>query len=724
MMGRTHHLVMSAVVLWIALMVTCPVPAQATCVDYTNYLHWIGSADLPTWPADLAIVGGYAYGAYYGQLTVVDVQVPTMPRAVFSANRGTSGLDAYGGLLYAAGPDPDFKVFSLAQPYEPWMVASLTLPGDSYEVTVDGTVAYVSAERAFHLIDVSDPMNPTLITTLPLPNNVAKPIIRNGYAYLSANGTGLMVVNVSDPLHPAIVGTYSWTQPLERPAMSWPYVFLAAGDSGVQIIDVSNPAVPTLVGSIATYPSEGSVYAVSIVDEHLYAFCLTYDGDTANEVFDISNPLSPIASGGIAPGGKVVDAGGFACVVAQMALRTLDISNPSTPAVIGGVSVGRNLTDDVAAVAPYVYTAASDAGLKVVDATDPAHPTVVGTCDTPGTAQAIIVQGTLAYIADGASGLRIIDVSSPTHPVSVGTLDTYNAEGIAISGAYAYIADGWGAFKVIRIDDPTSPTFVASLGGIPYAHAVDLVGGYVIVSELYNGDVYTVNVTNPATPVIVATLYESGIQDFAVNGSTVYMISTNDGLRIYDYADPLHPHLIRTIALPSYPAALSLSGRTLYVTGGAMGVIAFDVTAPANPLPLGYLDTPGKSGRIDVEGEYVYVCAQYSGMRTFPAHCLPADAPEAADDVAALRFCWAPNPTPGTTSLRYVLPTAERVEIAIFDASGRRVRTVADASRGAGAQIDSWDGRDDAGRAVASGVYRARIRHGDAVSTGTLVIVR
>jgi hypothetical protein len=708
----------------IAWLIACPGLGQAVCVDYTTYLHWIGSCDLTTWPADMSVAGGYAYCPYYGQLTVVDVQPPAMPRVVFSANRGASGVDAYGGLLYAAGADPDFKVFSLSLPYDPWLVASLTLPGDSYEVAVDGGVAYVSAEQALHLIDVSDPMNPTLITTLPLPNNVMKAIIRNGYAYLSSNGTGLFVANVTDPLHPAIVGTYSWTQPLGRPAMSWPYVFLAAVDSGVQIIDVSNPASPTLVGSIPTYPLEGSVYAVSVIGQHLYAHCLTVDGDSADEVFDISNPLSAVATGGIAPGGKVVDAGGFACVAAPMALRTLSIGNPASPPVIGGVSVGRNLTDDLAAVAPYVYVAASDAGLKVVDVTDPAHPAVVGTCDTPGTAQAIVVQATLAYIADGASGLRIIDVSSPSHPVSAGTLDTYEAQDLVISGAYAYIADGWGAFKIVRIDNPTSPTLVGTLGGIPYAHAVDLVGGYVIASDLYDGLVCTINVTNPAAPSIVATLYENGIQDFAVHGSTVYMISLNDGLRVYDYGDPLHPHLTRTIALPSYPAALSLSGGTLYVTGGEMGVLAFDVTTPANPVLRGCLDMPGKSGRLDVEGEFVYVCAQYAGMRIFPAHCVAADAPEVDAEAAVLRPTWAPNPCSGPTNLRYVLPAASSVEVAIFDASGRRVRTVTDGWRDAGAHVESWDGRDDAGLAVASGVYRARIRQGSVVTTGPVVVVR
>jgi hypothetical protein len=49
------------------------------------------------------------------------------------------------------------------------------------------------------------------------------------------------------------------------------------------------------------------------------------------------------------------------------------------------------------------------------------------------------------------------------------------------------------------------------------------------------------------------------------------------------------------------------------------------------------------------------------------------------------------------------------VELAIFGLDGRRVRDLASGPRPAGAYHADWDGRDDAGRGVAAGLYLARL---------------
>jgi hypothetical protein len=75
----------------------------------------------------------------------------------------------------------------------------------------------------------------------------------------------------------------------------------------------------------------------------------------------------------------------------------------------------------------------------------------------------------------------------------------------------------------------------------------------------------------------------------------------------------------------------------------------------------------------------------------------------------------APNPFNPSTTLAYEVPSASRVRIDVFDASGARVRTLVDAARAAGRHTVEWDGRDHAGLAVSSGVYFARLIVGGAV---------
>ena len=67
------------------------------------------------------------------------------------------------------------------------------------------------------------------------------------------------------------------------------------------------------------------------------------------------------------------------------------------------------------------------------------------------------------------------------------------------------------------------------------------------------------------------------------------------------------------------------------------------------------------------------------------------------------------NPSRGAASLRLALPRGTSVSLAIYDVSGRRVRTLADGALAAGVHTLAWDGRDAAGEPAPSGVYLARM---------------
>jgi hypothetical protein len=64
-----------------------------------------------------------------------------------------------------------------------------------------------------------------------------------------------------------------------------------------------------------------------------------------------------------------------------------------------------------------------------------------------------------------------------------------------------------------------------------------------------------------------------------------------------------------------------------------------------------------------------------------------------------------PNPFSGTTTITYHLPSEQSVRLAVYDALGRRVRTLLHGYRPQGCSGVIWDSTDDAGAAVAPGVY-------------------
>ncbi len=72
-----------------------------------------------------------------------------------------------------------------------------------------------------------------------------------------------------------------------------------------------------------------------------------------------------------------------------------------------------------------------------------------------------------------------------------------------------------------------------------------------------------------------------------------------------------------------------------------------------------------------------------------------------------------PNPFRPSTTIMYQLRERANVVLKVYDIHGREVRTLIDRDQSVGAKAVTWDGRDDSGRSVGSGVYVYRIRMGD-----------
>lgn len=68
-----------------------------------------------------------------------------------------------------------------------------------------------------------------------------------------------------------------------------------------------------------------------------------------------------------------------------------------------------------------------------------------------------------------------------------------------------------------------------------------------------------------------------------------------------------------------------------------------------------------------------------------------------------------PNPFNPQTMIQYQLPEASRVTLTIYNLFGQEVRTLVAGQREAGYHAEIWDGRDDFGKRVASGVYFYRL---------------
>jgi flagellar hook assembly protein FlgD len=85
----------------------------------------------------------------------------------------------------------------------------------------------------------------------------------------------------------------------------------------------------------------------------------------------------------------------------------------------------------------------------------------------------------------------------------------------------------------------------------------------------------------------------------------------------------------------------------------------------------------------------------------------------------------APNPFNPSTRIAYtVSAVGARVDIGVFDVRGSLVRTLVDGRPSSGRVVVVWDGRDDAGREVPSGVYFYRLTAGPTTITRRMTLLK
>lgn len=91
---------------------------------------------------------------------------------------------------------------------------------------------------------------------------------------------------------------------------------------------------------------------------------------------------------------------------------------------------------------------------------------------------------------------------------------------------------------------------------------------------------------------------------------------------------------------------------------------------------------------------------------------------------AGLQVQAIPNPFNPRTTVAFSLPRRGQVRIKVFDLNGRHLRLLADSEFPAGDHAVNWNGRDDAGRALASGSYLVHLQSGSESSTRKVMLIR
>ncbi len=194
------------------------------------------------------------------------------------------------------------------------------------------------------------------------------------------------------------------------------------------------------------------------------------------------------------------------------------------------------------------------------------------------------------YAVDN-SNLYSYDITNPTNPIKKGT--TFLGFGVETIYPYnnkLFIGTTTGLF-IYSIDTPSMPSKLAEAR---HARSCDpVVANDTIAFVTLKGNtacgpaesgLYVHNIKNVTQPILIKTLPIGSPEGLALEGATLYICCNNDGLKVYDVANPANPILKQTVTGVYFKDVIVYNN--LLISYVSTGVALYDITNPINPILL------------------------------------------------------------------------------------------------------------------------------------------
>ena len=365
------------------------------------------------------------------------------------------------------------------------------------------------------------------------------------------------------------------------------------------------------------------------------------------------------------------------------------------------------------------------------------------------------VRGERAYIVNsGLNAIQVVDLNTRT------TLQTINLGPGTNPWGMDFIDDQTAAVsllftnQVVFVDLPTGNTIhTVAVGNAP--EDVKFHGGkvYVAISG-YNGTGFDPGVVSVIDPVSYTVAHVGvGVNpqglDADLQGNIVVACS-GDYASIegrIDLIDPAAQTVIHSQSVTFGITTVAVSGgNKAYFSTYSEGVLVYDLDSYSferdenNPLPGGPAvafdrDDAAYIGDFARDSVYVYDPSHLRqhaflvgdgpvSLAIFdPAPSGLADDTDSAPEAFALYQNY-PNPFNPTTVISYQLSVVSEVKLRIVDVMGRQIRELVNERQPAGVHQVQWDGQNDGGDFVSSGIYFYLLSAGSRSTVRRMVLLR
>ena len=251
---------------------------------------------------------------------------------VYGTNQygSTSWIETYGDLAFTRQSEY-IHIFDISNPVRPTLHGSLHAPNYQEEVCFDGDRLYIAnGHTGLSIADISDPSNPVMMSVVDTPDHARAIKVRGDRLYLAERELGLMVYDVSDPYEPSVLGTMLTPGISSYMALDGNYIYIGDTPVGLSVVDISNADDPQLVATHTHYTNSQDL---SIDGNLIYIGALGHGA----YILDISDPLAPFTVANIdAYRGRDTAIFGDVCYISaeHYGTQAADVSDPNQPPII------------------------------------------------------------------------------------------------------------------------------------------------------------------------------------------------------------------------------------------------------------------------------------------------------------------------------------------------------------------------------------------------------
>ncbi len=664
---------------------------------------------------DVVVEGHYAYVAdEVSGLVIVDIQDPENLEVVGICNtpNEAKSVDVSGDYAYVCDLEDGLRIIDIGDPANPEEVGYYDVEGDSYDAAMYGNyVLFGGYETGVYVVDVSIPANPLQVAFADM-YHVIGIVVSGDYAYAISSSHQMSIIDLSDITNPESISSLQITGGIHSITVQGD-IAVAGVTQGYYVVDIGDPVNP----NIETYISCDN-YDLKLDNNYLYC-ARGMEGIT---VFDMSDPVNPSIVNeipiNIRP--QVLTISDGYVFAGLKGLFAIDISDPTQPELLGEIpSLG--FVWDVEVSGAYAYVGSNDY-FHALDISDPHNPVLIYSYEIEDTAFSIEVSDGLAIAGTISGDSWLFDVSDPTaiQPLAVIEFER-SVYGVAFSGNYVF-SIGDHRMSVADISDPTNPSIEVEMESL-IGRKICISGNYAYIAS-HNG-ITIVAIEDPLDPIVLS-FTELGYHSFdvAVTGNTAVIADTEYGLITVDVSNPENPVLLAMVPTPDTAVDVTTDGDFAYVSDYGAGLRVFDIRDPSYPVETGYYNDLGVAYNVALDDRYVYV-AEGNGLGIYDCSTAGVEDPITDTPDAPIRYLGnSPNPFNPNTTIRYSLAAPGKVSLCIYNVRGEKVKTLYDGVQDVGEHSHVWNGLDDSGKAVASGVYLNRLESTDQTVTGKMLLLK